>query len=458
MTLTPRLVQALLDVRRIDPNDLASRIPEGVADHDFLAYARKMSEWQDVEVPQILSSRDLLPADLFPIVVLRRLMTTSFQHVSAKVQEALSSEDLPPSLRKAWSIIRANLDARAGRTAEAIAALRSALSRKTESPAVDRYLDAWTHQAVGRLQRGLGDFRSAWTALREAERILPDQSGGSTHRRRLNHDMGSLHWASGQYRRALEVHCNRRFREAAKREDDWEFLVQTHLSAAKCAIDLGAATKANEELCSAKELLDQRPASLPMSSAQLALFSAELDTLFGNDDEAIHLFEYAIEQFEGFDPPYYQGVLDAKIGLVRFQLERGDFKRSFRRLGELLDEAERNGCIEARTRLLAYQAKLLLRRGEDPKVLRQAYDDLVTRAHLMNNPHLTMLAYADLYMFAREHLTAEEQRQWLERLRGLRRVLDQSCFDDLYRDYVLERYRREVEGPLDDLGIDLPDS
>lgn len=457
MELPPRLLQALLDVRFFNEATLTESVPEGVDPKQFHRWASQMRDWDATPISEVLERYREIPPEIRSIALVRRLLDVRYHELTANVRQLIEELDLSPDVQDFWALTRATLDARSGFTARAIEQLEELTNSADGSTPLGRYIVAWSHQRLGRLYRTSGDFRRALQALEAAERSLPDLTGGSSHRRRVAYDRASLFWASGQLRRALELHTNERNRSVAEREGDVAFLVRSHLSAAKCAIDLGATTKANRELGSAKELLDEMPGRFPMSEAYLALYSAELDALFGNDEESFHLFEYAIEQFEDFDPPFYPGVLDAKIGLVRFQLERGNFKKSFLRLAELLEEAERKECMEARTRLLAYQARLLLRRGEDPERLRAAYEDLATREHLMNNPHLTMLMFADLYMFAREYLSIDEQRHWLERLRGLRRVLEKSCFEDLYRDYVLERYRQEVEGPIDDLGLDLSD-
>ena len=185
------------------------------------------------------------------------------------------------------------------------------------------------------------------------------------------------------------------------------------------------------------------------------MMSAKLDARWGNHAEAIHLLEHATELFEALDPPNYGAVLDAKLELTKFAARSGRYDIVFTRVGELLEEAERRGCMNARTRLLSFQSRLFMDERAPAEKLREAYTDLVTRVHLINNPRLTFMAYADLYSFARKRFDRREQKFWLDRLRGLRSVLERSCYEDLYDAYVLERYREEIEGGLASLDRDL---
>lgn len=457
MPMTPRLFRALLDLRSLSDEVVASRIPEGVSPRDMLQTAAQLRLWDERSLPEFVRRRNEIPDELFPLAFVRRLTAADSQDLDDEVVESINELVLSPSLERFWGLILATRTTRTGQIPTALEELAELGNRTGDDPTLDRYLDAWVWQRRARLHRMAGNFQAAADALRWCEQALPDQLGGSHHARRLNHDRGTLAWASGQFRRALEIHIDPLYRSAAELETDHRFLLESYLSAAKCAIDLKFQSKADCELASAKDIVDAHPGRFPIGEAFLVLYSAELDTLYGNDDEGVHLFEYAIELFEQLSPPFYPGVLDAKIGLVQFALKAGHVKSALGRILELISDAERKGCLDARTRLLAYQATLLLHPSDDVRVLREAYDDLVTRAHLMNNPQLTLRAYADIYWFAREHLSPRDQKFWLDRLRGLSALLERSCFQDLYREHILERYRQEIEGPLDDLDLRLPE-
>lgn len=457
MPMPPRLFRALLDLRSLREEVVASRVPEGVDPSEMLDSAAQLRHWEERSLPEFVQRRNEIPAILFPLAFVRRVSAADSQELDDQTVEAIERLGLSPSLARFWGLILATRTTRAGQIKSALEDLAELGNRSGDDPTLDQYVDAWIWQRRARLHRMAGNFQAATDALRWCEQTLPDQLGGSHHARRLNHDRGTLAWASGQLRRALELHVDPLYRSAAALETDQRFLLESHLSAAKCAIDLEFQSKASCELGSAKDIVDAHPGRFPIGEAFLVLYSAELDTLYGNDDEGIHLFEYAIELFEQLSPPFYPGVLDAKIGLIQFALKAGHVRSALNRVSELISEAERKGCLDARTRLLAYQATLLLHPSEDLRALREAYEDLVTRAHLMNNPQLTLRAYADLYCFARDHLSSQEQKFWLDRLRGLSPLLEQSCFQDLYREHILERYRQEIEGPLDELDLRLPE-
>ncbi len=310
-------------------------------------------------------------------------------------------------------------------------------------------LDAMIQHWLGFAYQQCGDFRRATRKLLGAIEAC-DQNElcfGASYR----FVYGGLLLSAGQFRAALGELSNGEFRRAAAKQGDVATLIHSHLMASEAALYLQVLAKANYELAEAKDLIDTNPDVFRQYGAYLVLLSAKLDTLWGNKDEGKHLFRYAIELFEQLEPPFYTGILYAKLGLVEFALREQDYDTVFARTAELLMEAEERGCIDARTRLLGFQARLLLDDGAPSEHLKEAYEDLVSRVHLMNNPSLTFMAYADLYAFARRRLDAREQKFWLDRLSGLKKLLDRSCYEDLYGSYVLDRYRREIEGGLDEL-------
>ncbi len=261
---------------------------------------------------------------------------------------------------------------------------------------------------------------------------------------------GALLVASGQFRRAVLLLGDEELRRETRNQNDLDTLAYSHLVSTEAALCLTATSKASYELCELQNLIEENQERLGHYRGYLVLLSAKLDTLWGNTAEAAHLYNHAIELFEALDPPLYSAVLDAKLELVKFAARDGRYTIVFQRVGELLDEAEQRGCMDARTRLLAFEAKLFMDEAVPADRLREGYDNLVSRVHLMNNPRLTFMAYAHLYAFARKHLDRPEQSFWLARLHGLQSVLERSCYEDLYRDYVLERYRIEIEAGLSD--------
>ena len=85
--------------------------------------------------------------------------------------------------------------------------------------------------------------------------------------------------------------------------------------------------------------------------------------------------------------------------------------------------------------------------SENPP-LEAAFDDLVTRAHLINNPALMLQALGNLYLYSIRYLDDEEQAFLMARLRRLQKVLDESCFQDLYEKHIEQRYSWAIENRL----------
>ncbi|MEM7261519.1 MAG: hypothetical protein AAF488_05965 [Planctomycetota bacterium] len=315
------------------------------------------------------------------------------------------------------------------------------------------YVESMVHHSLGYAFKHSGNFKEAESHFGLAADIANFYEFYTKHIYRSA--FAKLCWASGQYRKALELHSDGEARRHARETRDHTFLIDSHLCTAKCAIDLGALSKVEEELEQARDLLstmELRSASLPI---YLDLYQAQLKVRRGEFEAGRRELEACAQQFATLSPPSHQGKLDAEIELVALDLEQAEYIRGFRRIASLLDEAERRGVMDARTRLLAFQARLYLDRSAPLDLLRSGYDNLVERLQLMNNPRLTFLAYADLFAFAREHLDAAEQRRWLGRIRALDTVLERSCYETLYRDYVTERYRSELERDLTGLDFDL---
>ncbi|MGE3965057.1 MAG: hypothetical protein AB7I09_13225, partial [Planctomycetota bacterium] len=159
--------------------------------------------------------------------------------------------------------------------------------------------------------------------------------------------------------------------------------------------------------------------------------------------------------FEACDPPHYPGALDAKIAQVHFCLYEGDHRSALIFIRKLLDEAQERNCMEARSRLLLLETYILL---VDDDALRVGFEDLVSRVHLINNPALLLCALGNLFTHALSYLGSAEQRFLLDRIHNLRPVLEVSCYEDLYRRYVTERYAFAMEKRLErERGIDFQD-
>lgn len=436
-----------------EPESLKTKHDADSSENSTLARIREYDNYElsNRKAWATLSERD---PEAFRFAFFRavsRLLNESF---TESTLETLKTLELSGHCHRLRELCLAFAEFRRGAERNAIDRVQRIIGGDPDRSLFAAYVEQAARYRLGQLLRRVGHFAQSAEHLRKAREIILQHDLGEARLRLVQNELASLFWAAGQVERALDLHSDARLRAAAERAGDENFLIASYLSAGKCAIDLGLAAKANFELGEAKDRIDESRRSWPSHQAFLVLYSAELDTLWGNDREGIHLFEYAIELFEQLDPPFYPGVLDAKIGLVQYSIRAGRHEAAFGEIRRLVSEAEVLGCEDARTRLLAEQASLIFQSRAPEPVLEQGYQELAHQVHLMNNPRLSFMAYADLYAYSRRRHSHDEQKFWLDRLRGLERVLEPGCFDGLYRDLVLERYRQEIEAPLDERGLD----
>ncbi len=310
------------------------------------------------------------------------------------------------------------------------------------------FVDSMADHSLGYGYQELGNFREAQRCFSRAADLSSFYEFYTLPIYRSA--FAKLMWESGQFRKALELQCDGETRRLARELGDNQFLIDSNLCAAKAALDLGSLRKAEEELSTAAERLRDCSERYPILNGYRMLFSAQLAARQGRNDQARTELAHVIEYFDSMDPPCFAGALDAKIEQVRMNLVDHEVSHALQRIGELLTEADEREVMGARTRLMAFQAHMYINPKSPNSLLRLGYDDLVERLHLMNNPRLTFLAYADLYSYARQHLGREDQKNWLIRLRNLEPLLEHSCYEELYRDYVTEKYRAELERELEE--------
>lgn len=325
------------------------------------------------------------------------------------------------------------------------------LETRSECP-LTPYVDCVIWQRVARLERDLGKFREAYKALKECAATVPVDPWSRFYRGNQR-DRGFLAWATGRFDDAIRIHTDSSVREAARQRGDRRFLAQSHMSAAKCAIDANKLTLANFELGEAKEILDENPFEQPLLGIRLLIFSGELDWKLGNTDEALDLFEYSLERLESFFPVQHAIEMEARIGVFRVVTSDSSATRKERELRGLLALSASTGCAASRANVLSEYSTLLSEASVDSGIERVLYDTLSPAAHLVLNPFQAFKAYSSLYQYARRFLGRSEAMFWLHRLRLLQERLEPDSYSWLYRKFVLERYREEVEGPLECDGL-----
>ena len=333
-----------------------------------------------------------------------------------------------------------------GRLTEALSVLERTMAgpANLQDTAYGRYVQGLIRSRIGQSYQELGDLRRAqenFSLACETARSMKLEGAEARHAQNL----GMLLWASGQYKQALQVHTDPRLRGALRNLGSYSLLISSHLSAAKCAIDAKEEALAGEELAEARRLMDSHPGCRADYTGYMLLFSGELEVQNENFERGETLIQQALTHFESMDPPHHPGALDAKIALCHFALYEGEYRIAFQIIQKLLEEAEQRRCLEARSRLLLLETCLYV--TDDPP-LRKGFDDLVTRLHLINNPAVLFKSLGNLYAYALEHLDEREQAFLLMRIKNLRPVLEESCFGDLYRDYVSERYEYAIENRL----------
>ena len=320
--------------------------------------------------------------------------------------------------------------------------------RDTEHPLLRDLCDAPTVQGRGLYAQATGDYSLALQSLDRALslseeyqlRLLPIVSS----------NLASLHWASGQAEKAMKLHLSADTRDLGGRRIGSSWLIRSHLSAAKCAIDCEEFLVADMELRAARQLLRETtsPSALLMGYQKLYAGELILRSHESGAEQGFDRIEEACQIFEAEDPQHHAGLLEAKITIAQHAIRSDDHRRMFIILHKILEEASELGCLEARARALVFESSLFV--SETPPI-REAYDDLVTRLHLINNPALLMQALSNLFVHSLRYLELSDQAFLMARLRRLQTVLDESCFQDLYETYIEQRYSWAIENRLADL-------
>jgi len=303
--------------------------------------------------------------------------------------------------------------------------------------------------ALGRAYRPLGDYWRSELHLREGIRAYR-QWGMCPLAAAQN--LGDLLWISGQFGRALRAHQDQDLRGAAADAGRHDYLARSHLYAAKCALDLrqrelfadrqrpDLLEVATDELASARRLFDQHADGFQWGlEGYFTVYSGQLAIHTDSDTElAQHRYLDAIDHFRSREPAFHHGIMMAKCELLGLEMWVGHSKQKCAEMVEnLIAESERRGVIESKTRLIALEAALFV---SDQPPIKQAFDNLIERVHLMNNPRLMFMALGDLFGYAARHGLEEQQTHLRSRIERLKPLLKRSCYNGLFHEYVEKRY------------------
>jgi tetratricopeptide (TPR) repeat protein len=247
------------------------------------------------------------------------------QNWRARAEKAAGSAPLPSSiwhmrlLETGFHLLKGDFDA-----AERLAAETTRLGRRIAHPyarGVERALALWLHRERGRYD----------DVLRIVEPKLPVR-------------LGPTHWVQAVTGRALA---------AAGRHDDARLLYEDLISVGP----------------------DRIPRNIRWNStiAELAHLCADLGDA-DRADSLIALLEPVAGQHGVIPMPiFYAGPFTAALG--RLHALRGELQEAIELLEDALESAEALGARPVRTRILAWQGALLVRRGESTRageVLAQA--------------------------------------------------------------------------------------
>ncbi len=312
------------------------------------------------------------------------------------------------------------------------------------SPTIRKICRPWVLFYESHLRKETGDFKSAHRLLRQVVEIARELKLSIELPAHTN--LSSLYWNSGQPAIALEMHLDELVREKMRNGQRSKLLVRSHLCATKCALDCGAFEVAQRELAAAEILLRESTALPQWMGGYYKLYGGEL-SLHENvsDPRGFELLDAAYRHFEVMAPPFYAGILDSQISIANFAINRKESERLIRVLHSIFDKAVETGSLEARARCLVIESALFV--SDDPPV-REAFDNLVSRLHLINNPALLMQALANLFSYSLRYLDEPNQAFLMGRLRNLQKVMVDSCYQDIYERYIEKRYFWAIENRL----------
>lgn len=418
--------------------------------YDLAQSFRTLSEFRSLE-PASFSRRfrDLSP-QLAP--ALRSFYLYWYTYLNQYRLQAGDLEDIETSLSDYYSeapadygllrLLRAAklyLGGNLGRVGELLEQNLPALEDLAGHPYPD-FVRALMYSQLGKLHQRQGDYNLAFAYLQRACRISGADGGNFVTRLVDQKRLGDLLWSSGQHEAALELHQDTSSRALARELGLGDWLTRSHYTAAKCAIDLERTDLAEYELSQARKILtdpdiEVSPSACHQHEGYLLLFQGEAALQRAEFERALELVEKALERFESGPAAFYPGVIDAKIAIAQFALYYGDHRLFYNGLGRLFQEVEEHGLVDARSRLLMLESYLFI--TDDPP-LAAAYDNLLQRVHLINNPTVLLRTLGCLYQYSLKHLDKPAQADLRTRIENLEGLLSDSCYQDLYQRYVTD--------------------
>ncbi|MCA8959081.1 MAG: hypothetical protein KDC38_01150 [Planctomycetes bacterium] len=128
--------------------------------------------------------------------------------------------------------------------------------------------------------------------------------------------LGSLRWQLGDYAGALRLHRDEGARVIGRRFGKFSWLLQSHSSACKCALDANELDIARQEIGLAAQLIHDNGLYLnPVAVGNFLHFRGEYYWAIGEVDEACHWIREALRYFK--DAHEVRGTVEANVTLSR---------------------------------------------------------------------------------------------------------------------------------------------
>jgi len=213
-------------------------------------------------------------------------------------------------------------------------------------------------------------FVRCWIAVAEIQLAQPDEARAHLERaletcgRRgflallmVQWRLASLRWQTGSVGAALKLHRDPECRALARRFGKWSWLLQSHSSAAKCALDSNRLELVLDELEQVENLIEHLEAPLNSRAiANLCHVRGQYHWRIGEPDEAKRLVREALRLFK--ESVHVRGTMEANVTLAEFALDTGDYDVLSAQLAGLIRVADRSAYRDLQGRLLAIQTRL----------------------------------------------------------------------------------------------------
>ena len=334
---------------------------------------------------------------------------------------------------------RSNYQGHAGQTAELLAVFREDVP-VLESGVLSIWRDTLFDFVQAEADFMVGDFKSAYEKLMRVTSTASGLNFCCTDRSQFT--LARLLRESGQPELARQIWQDSEVRNRLARTCDWTTLAVNYLNSAQCAMDSKETVIAKAELDACAELLpDVSKRDARLQGFQY-LREGELATLEERYEDGERLLRQALDFFRSIDPPCHEGLLETKIALGTYALFQDDLRMAWAIIRSLIEEAGERGCFPMRSRALLLQTWFFI--SSDPPT-RVAFDNVLERIHMIQNPALMMHALGNLLSYAVNHLEESDRDHLLHRIRGLKGMLEESCYEQLYEQHVANRFAPAME-------------